>query len=134
MLFDQLPEVWSAQLSLPNGVLEAIDEAVHVERDSGVCYPAAGHELRALQAVDPDEVKVVICGQDPYHGPGQAHGLAFSVAPGVPHPPTLRNILKEVSEDVGGPWPFERSFDASGCLGGGARGGVAGAGGARCLR
>jgi uracil-DNA glycosylase len=77
-----------------------------------------------LQAVQPDAVKVVICGQDPYHGPGQAHGLAFSVAPGVPHPPSLRNILKEVSEDVGGHWPFERSFDASGCLGDWARGGV----------
>ena len=50
--------------------------------------------------------------------------IGFSVAPGVPHPPSLRNILKEVSEDVGGPWPFERSFDASGCLGGWARRGV----------
>ena len=124
MLFDQLSAAWSAQLRLPDGVLEAIDAAVQVERDAGVCYPPAGHELRALQAVQPDAVKVVICGQDPYHGPGQAHGLAFSVAPGVPHPPSLRNILKEVSEDVGGPWPFERSFDASGCLGGWARGGV----------
>ena len=68
--------------------------------------------FRRLELVSPDAVKVVICGQDPYHGPGQAHGLAFSVAPGVAHPPSLRNIIKEASEDLGQPWPFERSFDA----------------------
>ncbi len=52
-----------------------------------------------------EEVKVVILGQDPYHGPGQAHGLSFSVKPGVKVPPSLRNMLKELEEDLGCPIP-----------------------------
>ncbi|HRR34630.1 MAG TPA: uracil-DNA glycosylase [Kiritimatiellia bacterium] len=56
-------------------------------------------------ALDPDAVKVVILGQDPYHGPGQAHGLAFSVNDGVPLPPSLRNIFLEVQRDTGAPMP-----------------------------
>ncbi len=52
-----------------------------------------------------DQVKVVIIGQDPYHGPGQAHGLAFSVQETVPTPPSLQNIFKEIESDVGGPKP-----------------------------
>jgi uracil-DNA glycosylase len=57
--------------------------------------------LRALWLTPPEAVRVVIVGQDPYHQPGQAHGLAFSVAPGVPRPPSLRNILQEVARDCG---------------------------------
>ena len=57
--------------------------------------------LRALALTPPDEVRVVILGQDPYHGRGQAEGLAFSVAPGVPIPPSLRNIFKELQRDLG---------------------------------
>ena len=57
--------------------------------------------LRALQLTPPEAVRVVILGQDPYHGAGQAHGLAFSVAPGVRVPPSLRNIFKEIERDVG---------------------------------
>lgn len=57
--------------------------------------------LRALDLVAPDAVRVVILGQDPYHGPGQAEGLAFSVAPGVRLPPSLRNIFKERQRDLG---------------------------------
>ena len=56
--------------------------------------------LRALALTPPDEVQVVILGQDPYHGRGQAEGLAFSVAPGVPIPPSLRNIFKELQRDL----------------------------------
>ena len=64
--------------------------------------------LRALELTPPDAVRVVILGQDPYHGRGQAEGLAFSVAPGVPLPPSLRNIFKEIQRDLGTPpptWP-----------------------------
>ena len=57
--------------------------------------------LRALELTPPEEVRVVILGQDPYHGRGQAEGLAFSVAPGVPFPPSLRNIFKELERDLG---------------------------------
>lgn len=61
--------------------------------------------LRALQLTPPEAVRVVILGQDPYHGRGQAEGLAFSVAPGVALPPSLRNIFKELERDLGTPFP-----------------------------
>ncbi|SFC79278.1 Uracil-DNA glycosylase [Polaromonas sp. OV174] len=61
--------------------------------------------LRALELTPPEAVRVVILGQDPYHGRGQGEGLAFSVAPGVPLPPSLRNIFKELQRDLGMPPP-----------------------------
>ncbi len=61
--------------------------------------------LRALQLTPRQSVRVVILGQDPYHGRGQAEGLAFSVAPGVAFPPSLRNIFKELQRDLGAPFP-----------------------------
>ena len=61
--------------------------------------------LRALELTPPDAVRVVILGQDPYHGRGQAEGLAFSVAPGVALPPSLRNIFAEIERDLGRPPP-----------------------------
>ena len=61
--------------------------------------------LRALELTAPEQVRVVILGQDPYHGRGQAEGLAFSVAPGVALPPSLRNIFKELQRDLGTPPP-----------------------------
>lgn len=61
--------------------------------------------LRALALTPPESVRVVILGQDPYHGRGQAEGLAFSVAPGVAVPPSLRNIFKEIQRDLGTPPP-----------------------------
>jgi len=66
--------------------------------------------LRALALVAPADVRVVILGQDPYHGPGQAEGLAFSVAPGMPLPPSLRNIFQEVQRDLGVPPPANGSL------------------------
>ncbi|HTN13499.1 MAG TPA: uracil-DNA glycosylase [Sphingomonadaceae bacterium] len=64
-------------------------------------YPPRGARLRALELTPLDQVKVVILGQDPYHGPGQAHGLAFSVPEGVRVPPSLVNIYKELESDLG---------------------------------
>lgn len=71
--------------------------------DGAVIFPP--QPLRALDLTPPDKVRVVILGQDPYHGRGQAEGLAFSVAPGVRLPPSLRNIFKEIQRDLGVPPP-----------------------------
>lgn len=64
-------------------------------------YPRGDDYFAAMNLTPLDKVKVVIVGQDPYHGPGQAHGLCFSVADGVPFPPSLRNIFKELNDDMG---------------------------------
>lgn len=72
---------------------------------SGPVYPPASQIFAAFDASPFNDTKVVIIGQDPYHGKGQANGLAFSVNPGVPYPPSLRNILTEVSADTGAPSP-----------------------------
>lgn len=64
-------------------------------------YPAASLVFRAFEATPLAAVRVVVVGQDPYHGPGQAQGLAFSVGSGVPHPPSLRNVLSEAAADCG---------------------------------
>ncbi|MCL6270176.1 uracil-DNA glycosylase [Sansalvadorimonas sp. 2012CJ34-2] len=64
-------------------------------------YPRGSEYFRAMDLTDFENVKVVILGQDPYHGPGQAHGLSFSVKPGVQLPPSLVNIYKELQEDLG---------------------------------
>jgi uracil-DNA glycosylase len=64
-------------------------------------YPPAPDIFAALEATPFEQVKVVILGQDPYHGPGQAHGLCFSVQPGVPVPPSLDNVFKELQRDLG---------------------------------
>ncbi|MDE5625053.1 MAG: uracil-DNA glycosylase, partial [Muribaculaceae bacterium] len=70
-------------------------------------YPPAAKIFAAFDACPFDKVKVVILGQDPYHGPGQANGLCFSVNPGVRMPPSLVNIFKEVSADTGAPMPAD---------------------------
>src|SRR5688572_28745091 len=68
-------------------------------------YPPPKCVFNALDAVAFEDVRVVILGQDPYHGPGQAHGLCFSVPDGVPKPPSLQNIFKEIHQDLGLPIP-----------------------------
>lgn len=71
------------------------------EANGKVVYPPRGQRLRALELTPLDAVKAVILGQDPYHGPGQAHGLCFSVPAGVRTPPSLVNIYKELRADLG---------------------------------
>ncbi len=68
-------------------------------------FPPGKEIFRAFDCADFDKVKVVIIGQDPYHGPGQANGLCFSVRDGVPMPPSLKNIFKEIQSDLGKPFP-----------------------------
>lgn len=82
--------------------------ALHIKTEitqGKTIYPPGSLIFNAFNCTPPDKVKVVILGQDPYHGPGQAHGLCFSVQNGVPHPPSLINIFKELHEDVGVPIP-----------------------------
>ena len=74
---------------------------VKSEYKSKVCYPKYSDVFNAFRFTDYDDVKVVILGQDPYHGEGEAHGLSFSVHDDVRRPPSLNNILKELYNDVG---------------------------------
>ncbi len=73
-------------------------------------YPDKSDIFNALHFTSYSETKVVILGQDPYHGSGQAHGLSFSVKPGVPQPPSLKNIFKELEHDLGHPVPNHGSL------------------------
>lgn len=78
---------------------------VKKEYQSQTIYPKGSEIFNAFDLCPFDNVKVVILGQDPYHGPGQAHGLCFSVRDGVDFPPSLRNIFKEINQDTGNPIP-----------------------------
>ncbi|EQM67416.1 uracil-DNA glycosylase [Pseudomonas tohonis] len=81
--------------------MKALGEFLRAEKAAGkVVFPPGPMIFNALNSTPLDEVKVVIIGQDPYHGPGQAHGLCFSVQPGVPIPPSLLNIYKELKRDL----------------------------------
>lgn len=82
--------------------MQALSEFLRNELRSGkTIYPPPRQIFAALEATPFDRVKVVILGQDPYHGPGQAHGLCFSVQPGVAVPPSLRNMYAELQRDLG---------------------------------
>ena len=82
-----------------------LTDFVRSEYARATVYPPARLIFNAFDHCPFDDVKVVIIGQDPYHGPGQAHGLCFSVAEGVPNPPSLQNIFKEIHSDLGKPMP-----------------------------
>lgn len=75
------------------------------EKKKRTIFPHADHIFNAFNLTPFDAVKVVILGQDPYHGAGQAHGLSFSVQHGIPLPPSLQNIFKELVSDIGCPYP-----------------------------
>ena len=78
---------------------------VRSEYTAGACYPPGRFIFNAFNLCPFDKVKVVIIGQDPYHEPGQAHGLSFSVQDGIQFPPSLQNIFKEIESDLGTPVP-----------------------------
>jgi uracil-DNA glycosylase len=89
-----------AQFERPE--MQALAEFLRAEKRAGkVLYPPSPQIFAALDTTPFDAVKVVILGQDPYHGPGQAHGLCFSVLPGVPAPPSLVNVFAEIQRDLG---------------------------------
>lgn len=89
----------------------ALTDFVKSEYSKHTIYPRGKDIFRAFDKCSFDKVKVVILGQDPYHGPGQANGLCFSVHEGVPFPPSLVNIFKEIKEDLGRDMPPNGSLD-----------------------
>ncbi len=79
---------------------------IKTEKEQGkLIYPKGSNIFNAFNKTPLEKVKVVILGQDPYHGPNQAHGLSFSVQKGIPFPPSLQNIFKELQRDTGTPYP-----------------------------
>lgn len=84
---------------------EELIQFVRREYAQGACYPPGSLIFNAFNLCPLPKVKVVLIGQDPYHEPGQAHGLCFSVNDGVPFPPSLRNIFQEIQTDLGTPVP-----------------------------
>lgn len=84
-----------------------LSQNVHAEYRQHTCYPPARLVFNAFDLCPFDRVKVVIIGQDPYHEPGQAMGLSFSVPRGTPMPPSLVNIFKEIADDIGKPMPAD---------------------------
>lgn len=104
----RLEASWKARVGgyLERPEMNALSAFLRAEKRAGkTIYPPGAEIFAAFDTTPFDEVKVVILGQDPYHGPGQAHGLCFSVRPDVPPPPSLENIFKEISRDLGLPRP-----------------------------
>jgi len=100
----QLDPSWKARVGdyLRRPEMQELAAFLRTRKAAGAkVYPPGAGIFAALDATPFDKVKVVILGQDPYHGPGQAHGLCFSVRPGVPAPPSLENIFKELQRDCG---------------------------------
>jgi uracil-DNA glycosylase len=102
-----LPPSWQARVGaeLEKPYFEKLRAFVDGERRRATVYPPEDEVFTALERTPYERVKVMILGQDPYHGPGQAHGLAFSVRPGVRPPPSLVNIFKELRDEMGCPVP-----------------------------
>lgn len=103
----QLEKSWQDQLGneFEKPYFKSLHHFVDIEMQQFSCYPSKKDIFKALDACPFDKVNVVILGQDPYHGKGQAHGLSFSVPEGVVHPPSLINIFKELESDIGKPYP-----------------------------
>ena len=103
----QIEDSWKARLSeeFDKPYFAQLTDAVRKEYMQTVCYPPGKQIFNAFNLCPFDKVKVVIIGQDPYHEPGQAHGLSFSVQDGVMFPPSLQNIFKEIQDDLGTPIP-----------------------------
>lgn len=105
---------WKAQLEneFSQAYFKNLVDFVRSEYKSTTCYPKGKNIFAAFDFCDFDAVKVVIIGQDPYHGPGQANGLCFSVADGIAHPPSLINIFKEIETDLQKDYPSSGDLSA----------------------
>lgn len=103
----KIEESWRGQLGEEFGkpYFARLAEFVRSEYAAGACYPPGRLIFNAFNLCPFGSVKAVIIGQDPYHEPGQAHGLSFSVNAGVAFPPSLQNIFREISDDIGAPMP-----------------------------
>jgi uracil-DNA glycosylase len=111
---EAIPDSWRSALEpvLASPEARRLGGFLKAEEAAGKrIYPPQGSRLRALELTPLSAVKVVILGQDPYHGAGQAHGLAFSVEPGVRTPPSLVNIFKELKADLGLPVPAHGNLE-----------------------
>ena len=100
----RIEDSWKTRLAAQFAAdhMAALSQFLRAEKAAGKrIYPPGGQIFRAFDLTPFEQVKVVILGQDPYHGPGQAHGLSFSVGPGVAPPPSLQNIYKELAGDLG---------------------------------
>ena len=102
-MISRLPDSWQDVLGeeLEKPYFQELAEFVEKERAQHKVFPPREEVFAALEATPYEQVKVLILGQDPYHGEGQAHGMCFSVRPGVKMPPSLRNIYKEMNEELG---------------------------------
>lgn len=109
----RIEESWRARLQpeFDKPYFERLTDFVRKEYATGKVYPPAKLIFNAFDSCPFNKVKVVIIGQDPYHEPGQAHGLCFSVNPGVPFPPSLKNIFKEISDDLSIPEPTDGNLE-----------------------
>lgn len=107
-----MEESWKSRLSseFQKPYFQQLTEFVRSEYSTYRCFPPGKQIFNAFDYTPFDEVKVVILGQDPYHGEGQAHGLCFSVCDGVPFPPSLNNIFQEVQAETGVPIPQSGSL------------------------
>jgi uracil-DNA glycosylase len=103
----QIESTWKEQLAaeFDKPYFQQLTASVRSEYRQTTCYPPGPLIFNAFNLCPFDRVKVVIIGQDPYHEPGQAHGLSFSVQDGVQYPPSLQNIFKEIQADLGIPVP-----------------------------
>ena len=102
-------EVLQEEFSKP--YFEQLVLFVKREYSENICYPKGQQIFSAFNHCPLPEVKVVIIGQDPYHGEGQANGLCFSVHDGIPHPPSLVNIFRELNTDLGVPYPLSGNLE-----------------------
>jgi uracil-DNA glycosylase len=102
-LLSLLPAGWRERMRphLDAATVASLTAFIAAEYDSATVYPPLVDLFTAFRLCPPEEARVLILGQDPYHKAGQAHGLSFSVRPGVPVPPSLRNVYKELREDLG---------------------------------
>ena len=109
----RIAEDWKSVLKeeFTKPYFDELVEFVKAEYASTTVFPAGRNIFRAFDKCPLDRLKVVIIGQDPYHGEGQANGLCFSVSEGVPFPPSLQNILKEVHDDTGAEMPSSGELD-----------------------
>ena len=103
----KIEQSWKEQLAseFDKEYFKSLTDFVRQEYRSTTVYPPGSYIFNAFEHCPFDKVKVVILGQDPYHEPGQAHGLSFSVQDGIPYPPSLVNIFKELESDLGKPMP-----------------------------
>jgi uracil-DNA glycosylase len=104
-LFDQISKSWQAVLEpeFSQAYIAKLEAFLETERATQTVFPPESEVFSALELTPFENVRVLVVGQDPYHDDGQAHGLAFSVQPGVKVPPSLRNIYKELETDLGIP-------------------------------